>query len=101
MFSQITQQVDDEQRASFGMAMNQLQELVWKIMARKRHLQVALQVAALQEVQGQLRADAFALKLELDAVKRMRPQQHFRGPIGRDHQHTQINALPAKKSQEI
>ena len=61
------------------------------VFAREDQGEVAVDILPSQEVQRQLRADALALQLQLDAVEWVRPQQQLSRAVGDGHEH----AVPA------
>ena len=83
--TQITHELDGEERVAFGSRLDRCLQVCGKTMLRKFQRQIVVDVVRRQERKGHLRADAACLQLQFDSQERMIGQQQLGRRRSRAH----------------
>ncbi len=99
--AQVAKQIHHEERIALGSRVEKCHEFFGQLVPGERQRQVAGEVVAAQERQGDLAADASPLKVKLDGSKRMLAERQVGRAIREHHQQSQSCALGSEVGQEI
>src|SRR5262249_9443821 len=99
--AQVAYQVGHEQRAAFGLSVDQRRQFRRETMPGEFQVQVFGDLGLTQEFERQLSARASCLEIRLYLQERMLLNQQIRWPVSDHNQHVQRIELPGEKAEHV